>query len=144
MLYKGDNFWDFLFAFLCPRSLLKKGLPLTLDLLNPDMPCLCKQCRSKSVGFPPTDLDLHCLPFSIWICINNVDKVIWLAEYYKWAWHLFSMARIKGKHLVPNTVFNLVNFQVETDEVLEIIVKQQSPVVQSFVCLSLIRYPPCL
>ena len=28
----------------------------------------------------PNDLDLHCLPFSIWICINNVDQVIWLAE----------------------------------------------------------------
>ena len=24
---------------------------LTLVLLNPDMPCLCKQCRSRSVGF---------------------------------------------------------------------------------------------
>ena len=28
----------------------------------------------------PTDLDLHCLSFSIWICINNLDQVIWLAE----------------------------------------------------------------
>ena len=28
----------------------------------------------------PTDLDLHCLPFSIWIYINNLDQVIWLAE----------------------------------------------------------------
>ena len=25
--------------------------PLTLVLLNPDIPCLCKQCRSRSVGF---------------------------------------------------------------------------------------------
>ena len=24
---------------------------LTLVLLNPDMPCLCKQCRFRSVGF---------------------------------------------------------------------------------------------
>ena len=24
---------------------------LTLVLLNPDMPCLCKQCRSREVGF---------------------------------------------------------------------------------------------
>ena len=24
---------------------------LTLVLLNPDIPCLCKQCRSRSVGF---------------------------------------------------------------------------------------------
>ena len=26
-------------------------LDLTLVLLNPDIPCLCKQCRSRSVGF---------------------------------------------------------------------------------------------
>ena len=25
--------------------------PLTLVLLNPDIPCLCKQCKSRSVGF---------------------------------------------------------------------------------------------
>ena len=24
---------------------------LTLVLLNPDIPCLCKQCTSRSVGF---------------------------------------------------------------------------------------------
>ena len=30
-----------------------------------------------------TDLDLHCLPFSIWIYINNLDQVIWLAENLK-------------------------------------------------------------
>ena len=28
----------------------------------------------------PTDLDLHCLPLSMWIYINNLDQVIWLAE----------------------------------------------------------------
>ena len=34
---------------------------LNLALLNPDMPCLCKQCRSRSVGLKkPADLDLHC------------------------------------------------------------------------------------
>ena len=52
-----------------------KGKLLTLVLLNPDKPCLCKQCRSRSVGFwKPTDLDLHCLSLSIWICINNCLK----------------------------------------------------------------------
>ena len=24
---------------------------LTFDLLKPDVPCLCKQCKSRSVGF---------------------------------------------------------------------------------------------
>ena len=33
---------------------------LTLVLLNPDIPCLCKQCRSRSVGFWRSQL--------IWIC----------------------------------------------------------------------------
>ena len=33
---------------------------LTLFLLNQDMPCLCKQCRSRSVGFWRSQL--------IWIC----------------------------------------------------------------------------
>ena len=28
----------------------------------------------------PTDLDLHCLPLSMWSYINNLDQVIWLAE----------------------------------------------------------------
>ena len=28
----------------------------------------------------PTDLNLHCLSLSMWICINNLDKVIWLAK----------------------------------------------------------------
>ena len=28
----------------------------------------------------PTDLDLHCLPLSMWIYINNLDQIIWLAE----------------------------------------------------------------
>ena len=26
------------------------------------------------------DLDLHCLPSSMWIYTNNLDQVIWLAE----------------------------------------------------------------
>ena len=28
----------------------------------------------------PADLDLHSLPLSIWIYINYLDQVIWLAE----------------------------------------------------------------
>ena len=28
----------------------------------------------------PTDLNLHYLSFSMWICVNNLDQVIWLAE----------------------------------------------------------------
>ena len=45
----------------------------------------------------PTDLDLHCLSLSMWICINNLEQEIWLAENWKWAWllNLFSMAKVK-------------------------------------------------
>ena len=44
----------------------------------------------------PTDLDLHCLPLSMWIYINSLDQVIWLAENQKWMWHLnlFSRTRV--------------------------------------------------
>ena len=41
---------------------------LTLVLLNPDKPCLCKQCRSISWFLKkPNDLNLHCLSFSMWL-----------------------------------------------------------------------------
>ena len=43
--------------------------PLTLVVLVQDMPCLCKKCSSLK---KPTDLDLHSLPLSMWICIHNL------------------------------------------------------------------------
>ena len=47
------------------------GNKLILILLNPDMPGLFIQCRSRSVGFFKMMswllLALHCLPFNIWI-----------------------------------------------------------------------------
>ena len=63
----------------------------------------------------PTDLDLHCLLFSMWIYINNLDQVIWLADKKKWAWHLnlFSMTSVKnipglyGHKMCGHTVLNL-------------------------------------
>ena len=33
---------------------------LTLVLLNPDIPCLCQQCRSRSVGFFRSQLIWNC------------------------------------------------------------------------------------
>ena len=44
----------------CVLVLLIHNISLTLVLLNPDIPCLCKQCRSRSVGFWRSQL--------IWIC----------------------------------------------------------------------------
>ena len=34
----------------------------------------------QTVKKKPTDLDLHCLPLSMWIYSNNPDQAIWLAE----------------------------------------------------------------
>ena len=33
------------------KTKIRDSVSLTLILLNPDMPCPCKQCRSRSVGF---------------------------------------------------------------------------------------------
>ena len=42
----------FCINWITASGLLCFGLfSLTLVLLNPDIPCLCKQCRSRSVGF---------------------------------------------------------------------------------------------
>ena len=48
------------------------------------------------------DLDLHCLSISMWICINNLDQVIWLAENYKLVQHLnlFSRTKVKKKRSI--------------------------------------------
>ena len=73
------------------------------DLINPypavhDNPYLCKQCRSRSDGFKkPSDQDLHCLSFSLWIWMKTLYDVIWLVYSQKWVWliKLFSRIRIK-------------------------------------------------
>ena len=54
---------------------------LTLVLLNPDIPCLCKQCRSKSVGFWRSQL--------FWICTVvmkylNLYEQLWSSNLIGW------------------------------------------------------------
>ena len=49
-----------LVSFLSCRNPWDKLPILTLVLLNPEMSCLCKECRSRSVGFWRSQL--------IWIC----------------------------------------------------------------------------
>ena len=51
---------------------------LTLVLLNPDIPCLGKQCRSRSVGLKATDLDLHCYPEWEFISTIWIKQSDWL------------------------------------------------------------------
>ena len=55
--------------FIIQQITATADLFLNPCLLNPDMPCLCKECSSRLVGFW-TDLDLHCLSLSMYICSN--------------------------------------------------------------------------
>ena len=65
--------WRILWITLCSRHQWKTSYTsihklaecvppclLTLVLLNPDIPCLCKQCRSRSVGFWRSQLIWSC------------------------------------------------------------------------------------
>ena len=49
-------------------------------LLNLDVPHFANNVESDQLANKPTDLDLHCLSLNMWICINNRDQVIWLAD----------------------------------------------------------------
>ena len=51
----------------------------------------------------------------MWIYINNLDQVIWLAENWKWVWHFnsFSMTRINTKIL--NSHFNYLRMCLKQD-----------------------------
>ena len=74
---------------------------LTLVLLNPDITCLRKQCRSRSVGFRRSTL------FAIKYVnlYQQPDQVIWLAENYKWVWLLNLFSRTRVKRSLPLQIF---------------------------------------
>ena len=78
--------WHAVWPFFC-SSVHPSICLLILVLLNLDMPCLCKQWRSRSVGFCRSQLIWICtICHSVFeFCINNPDQVIWLAENEKWA-----------------------------------------------------------
>ena len=45
------------------------------------MPCLANSVDPDQLASEkPADLDLHCLSFSMQICIGHLGQVIWLAE----------------------------------------------------------------
>ena len=78
---RGVGVWGWahiVFRWLCICTLYIRDpmrLRLTLVLLNPDIPCLCKQCRSRSVGFSRSQL--------IWICtvchtVYEFISTIWI------------------------------------------------------------------
>ena len=53
---------------------------LTLVLLNPDMPCLYKECRSRSVGFCRSPGSaLFVIEYVTWLFVNNwIKPTDWL------------------------------------------------------------------
>ena len=61
---------------------------------------------------------MHCLTFSMWIYINNLDQVIWLAENWKWAWHhnLFSMTRVKHSQVYTKGIQNRYTLYMHTNQ----------------------------
>ena len=116
----------------CPRSTLDCHLPVFPgDYGQLTLYTLCKFSAddilkyfsyfSQQTGFDiscklspkPTDLDLHCLPLSMWLCINSPNQVIRLAENYNWASHLiniFSMTRVNLFIRVPQLVSSIFEF----------------------------------
>ena len=81
-------------------------LLLTLVLLNPDIPCLCKQCRSRSVGFKEANLSGSTL-FAIQYV--NLYQLIWYAENLKRALHLnlFSRRRVEWSKKYGNCLIQV-------------------------------------
>ena len=74
----------------------KVHVHLTLVLLNPDIPCFSvdpDQLASEEANWSGSTL----LSLSMWVYINNLVQVIWLAENKKWSGHLnlFSMTRVE-------------------------------------------------
>ena len=80
-----DKIWtklhDLSRSFILDIFFTSLALTGTLVLLSVDLPCLCKQCRSRLVGFWRSLLIWFCiLSFSMWICINNLDQATRLAN----------------------------------------------------------------
>ena len=108
-----DCFFILLSFFFLNFFLSEQPNPIHVCICNDD----CSNCLSTTISvcqfldflnpFPaepgyilPSEAnwsDLHCLSFSMWICINNLDQVIWLADNLKWECYLilFSMTRVK-------------------------------------------------
>ena len=47
------------------------------------LPLQTAQIQISCLLQKPTDLDLHCFPLSMWIFINNLNQIIWLAENFE-------------------------------------------------------------
>ena len=78
----NKNYWYSIFVILmCTYNIHKLTNKLTLVLLNPDIPCLCKQCRPRSVGFWRSQLILICTVCHVvceFITTIQIKKSDWL------------------------------------------------------------------
>ena len=93
-----ENFYDHKFpkfSFLNP-GLAEAGYALPLQTVLIQISWLLKK---------PRDLDLYCLSFSMWICINNLDQVFWWTENKKCAWLHIQNLRVERKTMVTQTYF---------------------------------------
>ena len=89
-MYQSCNFFFFV-------TFQWKYSRLTLVLLNPDIPCLCKQCRSRSVGFWRSQLIWTALFVILYVNLyqqpGSSNLIGWKLEM-GWHLNLFSMTRV--------------------------------------------------
>ena len=87
--------------FLCTSNILQGTIKMQVNPCPAEpgytLPLQTMYIQISWLLKKPTDLDLHCLHLSMWIWINNLNQVIWLAENWRWDWplNLFSMTRVK-------------------------------------------------
>ena len=65
----NDSLWRKLISYFVSWSCWSRTYPAFANSVDPDQLASLEK---------PTNLDLHCLPFRMWI--NTLDRVIWLAE----------------------------------------------------------------
>ena len=66
VLWKLRKYHEFIIFWICPYSAINRIYKrLTLILLKPDMSYICKQFRSRSVGFFISQLISICIPASV-------------------------------------------------------------------------------
>ena len=85
----------------------------------------------------PTDLDLHCLSFSMWIYINILDQVIWQAENWKWAWHLYLFGMTRVNYSVMGLIHYLVIANFRKFQTPKFLIKWHMQTVQTQIRLLL-------
>ena len=91
---------------ICLRAEIRKIL--TLILLFTTTPTFA---NSVDPDQKPSDQELHCLSYSLWIWMKTLYDVIWLADSQKWVWliKLFSRRRVKylpDTPLIKSSVWN--------------------------------------